>query len=168
MAPFSWLARSDVDEARAHLDFSAWNGRVAGPALQRALDHDMPPWPYALAHPEARLSDGQKQLLAQGFQASLAAQGKAGEPGPGNQAGDPGPAPTRAALARAALTRVSFQPGAEGVINGRCGSCHSPRRAMDCHASSPARAKALIARMVRHGAKLPAADELLLIDRFTR
>ena len=71
VAPFSWLARSDVDEARHRLDFTAWNGRLTALGMRRALDGDMPPWQYTLAHPEARLSLGQKLELARGFQVSL-------------------------------------------------------------------------------------------------
>ena len=44
VAPFSWLARSDVDEARSRLDFNDWNGRLTAQGLQPGLDHGMPPW----------------------------------------------------------------------------------------------------------------------------
>ena len=73
VAPFSWLAQSDIDDAKRHLDFSAWNGRLTAAGLQRALDRDMPPWQYTLAHPEARLTSEQKQVLVQGFQESSGA-----------------------------------------------------------------------------------------------
>ena len=142
IAPFSWLARSDVQRGRRHLDFSNWNGRLTAPRLQRALDRGMAPWYYTVAHPEARLSQAQKQVLVQGFQASLAANASAG-PGTG--------------------------PGAEAVaiIQAHCGSCHSPARALGFRAASPALAKALVDRMVGHGAKLPAEAEPVLIKGFT-
>jgi hypothetical protein len=73
IAPFSWLAQSDIHRGKRHVDFSAWNGRLTAAGLQRALDRNMPPWYYTLIHPEARLSDPQKQTLVRGFQASLGA-----------------------------------------------------------------------------------------------
>ena len=149
VAPFSWLARSDVDEARSRLDFNDLNGRLTAQGLQRALDHGMPPWQYTLAHPEAKLSDGQKQELVRGFRASLAANAS------------PSPA--------TALTRVSYQGSAAAdIINLRCSACHSPRKALTFRTSSPAKAKALIDRMVKHGARVPAADEQSLIDYLSR
>jgi len=72
VAPFSWLAQHDISDARRHVDFSNWNGRLTGPRLRRALDRGMPPWYYTAAHPKAGLSEAQKQLMVDGFQASLA------------------------------------------------------------------------------------------------
>ena len=149
VAPFSWLAQSDISEAKSRVDFSAWDGRLNASGLQRALNHDMPPWQYTLAHPEARLSASQKQELVQGFRASL-----------GGSAGFPVPA---------GLVLASYQgsDNATAFINQRCSSCHSPKRAMDYRTSSPARAKALIDRMIHHGAKVPASAETMLIRHFT-
>jgi len=80
VAPFSWLARSDIDEAKHHFNFSAWNDRLTVAKMRQALAHGMPPWQYTLVHSEARLSEAQKQELLQGFQASLDAH--AGPPPP--------------------------------------------------------------------------------------
>ena len=77
IAPFSWLAQSDIDRGRRHVDFAAWNGRLTPPRLQRALDRNMPPWYYTPVHPEARLDERQKQILVQGLQDSLAANASA-------------------------------------------------------------------------------------------
>ena len=142
VAPFSWLARSDVQRGQRHLDFSNWNGRLTAPRLQRALDRGMAPWYYTIAHPEARLSDAQKQVLVQGFQASLGANASAGP---------------------------ASAPGAEAaaLIRTRCSSCHSPTRALDFRTANPDLAKALVDRMVRHGARLPAGAEPVLIKFFT-
>ena len=74
VAPFSWLAQNDIDRGRRHVDFSAWNGRLKPERLRRALDHDMPPLQFTLVHPEARLTEAEKQALVQGFQASLEAK----------------------------------------------------------------------------------------------
>jgi len=149
VAPFSWLAQSDIDEAKSHVNFSAWDGRLNAGGLQRALDRGMPPWQYTLAHRGARLSAGQKQELLQGFQASLAG----------------GPAsPARAGRV------LDADPGfgnATAVIDAACSSCHSPKRALAFHTSSPARAKALVDRMIHHGARVPASAETTLIRHFT-
>ena len=149
VAPFSWLARNDVDEARQRLDFTAWNGRLTASDMRRALDGSMPPWRYTLVHPEARLSEGQKQELARGFQASLDANAFA------TSATD--------------LTLVSDQGSAAAtIIHNRCSSCHSPLRAMVFRTSSPVKAKALIARMVKHGARVPVSEQQTLVDYLTR
>jgi len=155
LAPFSWLAQSDISEARTRVDFSAWDGRLNASGLQRALNRDMPPWQYTIAHPEARLSASQKQELVQGFRASL-----------GGNARFPGPA---RAAAPAGLVLASY-PGAgraAAIISSRCASCHSPRYALGFHTTSPARAKAMIADMVRRGARVSPADQAVLIRHFT-
>lgn len=82
VAPFSWLARSDIDEAKHHFNFSAWNGRLTVARMRQALSHGMPPWQYSLVHPEARLSEAQKQELLQGFQASMDAAAGHSAPNP--------------------------------------------------------------------------------------
>ena len=142
VAPFSWLARSDVQRGQRHLDFSNWNGRLTAPRLQRALDRGMAPWYYTIVHHEAHLSSAQKQVLVQGFQASLAAN--------------------------AGATPV-LAPGAEAaaVIRTSCSSCHSPARALDFRTGNPALATALVDGMVRRGARLPAGAEPVLIKLFT-
>jgi hypothetical protein len=82
VAPFSWLARSDIDEAKHHFNFSAWNGRLTVAKMRQALAHGMPPWQYTVAHPDARLSEVQKQELLQGFQAALSAHAGPSAPNP--------------------------------------------------------------------------------------
>ncbi len=155
VAPFSWLAQSDISEAKTRVDFSAWDGRLNANGLQRALNRDMPPWQYTIAHPEARLSASQKQELVQGFRASVGGNARF--------------APVRAA-APAGLVRVAYQGAdpATAIINERCASCHSPRKAMGFHTSSPARAQALIDNMVRRGARVSPADQEVLVRHFTR
>jgi mono/diheme cytochrome c family protein len=73
IAPVSWLVYRDVEEGRSHLNFSQWE--VGG---SRALDEigevlqegEMPPIQYTLMHPEARLSDTERQALITGLQNS--------------------------------------------------------------------------------------------------
>lgn len=72
VAPVSWLLHDDVFQGRRRLDFSNWESTAADPGtaiqklrnVQRVLrDHSMPPWPYRLVHPDARLSRAQREIL---------------------------------------------------------------------------------------------------------
>jgi hypothetical protein len=52
------------------MSFSEWGSGEqdgAGDATETARDGDMPPWDYALAHPEARLSGPEKRELVDGL-----------------------------------------------------------------------------------------------------
>jgi hypothetical protein len=158
VAPFSWLARHDVDEAKENVDFSNWNGRLTAARLRRSLDHGMPPLQYTVAHPEARITQAQKETLVQGFQASLQA----------NAVGSSAHAPLRAGHAPAGLILAADSTGdAESIITAKCSSCHSPRKAMNFHTSNPDRANRLIDSMVRRGAKVTPAEARVLAARFT-
>lgn len=74
IAPASWLVYRDVAEGRDHLNFSEWppagGGGLMAQAAQIVSEGEMPPLQYRLAHSAARLSDAQKQQLADGFRAS--------------------------------------------------------------------------------------------------
>ena len=65
----SWLVVSDVNEGRTHLDMSDWPDDAARAAkkldrMNEELDYrEMPPKKYTLLHPEARLTDAQRQQL---------------------------------------------------------------------------------------------------------
>jgi hypothetical protein len=73
VAPASWLVQSDVDEGRSLLNVSEWgrpknNGfKAAGEVRER----EMPPWYYVPAHPEARLSAGERAELVRGLSATF-------------------------------------------------------------------------------------------------
>jgi mono/diheme cytochrome c family protein len=75
VAPFSWLIQHDVDEGRAHLDFSEWDH--AQPSLDELTnvisEGEMPPMQYKLLHPSARLSDTEKADLIAGLHWTYAA-----------------------------------------------------------------------------------------------
>lgn len=74
----SILVVSDVLRGRSRLNFSDWgsatgsregrNPRDIARVIQRG---DMPPWEYLLLHPEAQLSDAEKQQLVDGLTKSL-------------------------------------------------------------------------------------------------
>ena len=70
IAPVSWLLVDDVNEGRRHLQFSEWGTYPYRKMMRRLQDineqvseGEMPLKSYLLMHPEARLSDADKQLL---------------------------------------------------------------------------------------------------------
>lgn len=78
VAPASWLVQHDVDEGRQILNFSEWgtNPRAerAGELSEVIREGEMPPSQYLLLHPNAKLTNAQKQQLAQGLAATATAQ----------------------------------------------------------------------------------------------
>lgn len=72
VAPSSWLVVRDVERARAVLNFSDWQ---AYPDVQRktlqsvigpvTATHRMPLWYYVTLHPDAKLTDKDRALLAE-------------------------------------------------------------------------------------------------------
>jgi len=73
VAPISWLVQHDVEEARSHFNVSEW-GRAKNhgdEAAKEVRDGEMPPWFYRPAHPEARLSDAERQELIAGLVATF-------------------------------------------------------------------------------------------------
>jgi hypothetical protein len=70
VAPASWLVARDVDEGRSRLNLSRWGAyeptrreRLANEMWKQVADGEMPPALYVLAHPEARLSASDRELL---------------------------------------------------------------------------------------------------------
>jgi hypothetical protein len=76
VAPVSWLVQRDVNEGRSHLNFSEWEtpGRHAKDVAEEVRTGEMPPWFYRPMHPEARLSEGEKQALIAGVEKVLGPQ----------------------------------------------------------------------------------------------
>jgi hypothetical protein len=82
VAPVSWLVVHDTLEGRRELNFSEWgvtqsDGRaprdVKPDKIRREISSgSMPPRIFLLTHPEARLTDAEKQQLIDGLIASLA------------------------------------------------------------------------------------------------
>ena len=157
IAPFSWLVQHDVDDGRARLNFSEFDGLPPADEVREVVrEGEMPPLQYTLMHPAAKLTDAERQTLAEGYAAGLAVSGSSSEPAPG-QTATPAPAPTSSAVA-----------DATGVIARRCGSCHSPDQALQFRAGSAAEAQALIDSMKQRGAQLTAQEEQTLVAYFTR
>jgi hypothetical protein len=71
--PISWLVVSDTVRGRARLNFSEWSqGRVgAGEISEMIQGGEMPPAIYLPMHPNARLSNVEKQQLITGLSLSL-------------------------------------------------------------------------------------------------
>jgi hypothetical protein len=73
IAPASWLLQRDVEEGRSHFNVSRWGQgkQDADEAASMVRKGEMPPWFYLPAHPEARLTDPEKQELIRGFVATF-------------------------------------------------------------------------------------------------
>jgi len=81
VAPISWLVVHDTLEGRHELNFSEWGvaqssghepRQLKPEKIQREIaSGSMPPRIYLLTHPEARLTDAEKQQLIAGLIASL-------------------------------------------------------------------------------------------------
>lgn len=78
VAPVSWLLQRDVDEGRSKLNFSEWDKpqKEADEAAKEVREGEMPPWFYLPTHPEARLTDAEKQALIAGLEATIGAKGE--------------------------------------------------------------------------------------------
>ena len=70
VAPFSWLLARDVTQGRDQLNFSTWDRDDGGAddAAEAVADGSMPPRRYLLVHPDAALSDAERQLLVQALE----------------------------------------------------------------------------------------------------
>ena len=74
VAPVSWLLQRDVDEGREHFNVSAWGAQKKNEgkdAAKEVREGEMPPWFYLPTHPEAKLTDAQKQELISGLEATF-------------------------------------------------------------------------------------------------
>jgi Haem-binding domain len=70
IAPMSWLVNKDVNEGRRELNFSELrSGRNPGRQVDEIGERvyrDMPPKIYTMIHPDAILTDAEKQALVDG------------------------------------------------------------------------------------------------------
>jgi hypothetical protein len=80
VAPVSWLVIVDTVRGRSHLNFSEWGSRrVELDRVGRMIQGgEMPPSNYLLTHPNAVLSDAEKQQLIDGLQKTVSAGGATG------------------------------------------------------------------------------------------
>jgi mono/diheme cytochrome c family protein len=70
VAPLSWWIVKDVEEGRSHLNVSEWHRpqEDAEEAAEEVRDREMPLPIYLPAHPEARLTDAEREELARGLE----------------------------------------------------------------------------------------------------
>lgn len=73
IAPVKWLVVHDVEGGRTVFNFSDWHsGDMSGKvAADRISSGDMPLPQYLLMHPEARLTETEKQQLIKGLLATM-------------------------------------------------------------------------------------------------
>ena len=85
VAPFSWMTARDVEQGRDELNFSTWDSDdgEADAAADAVADAAMPPRRYVLAHPDAALSDAERQILVDALEAMERARGGEDRSGPG-------------------------------------------------------------------------------------
>jgi hypothetical protein len=90
VAPFSWMVARDVEQGREALTFSTWDedDGEADDAAEVVADAEMPPRRYILVHPDAALSDAERQLLVEALEAMDRARGGGDRSGPGGGDGD--------------------------------------------------------------------------------
>ncbi len=70
VAPVSWLVADDVHSGRRHLNFSEWQNievrkipKVKQEIWEMVSEGEMPMGNYVLLHPEAKLSEKEKQII---------------------------------------------------------------------------------------------------------
>lgn len=70
IAPISFLLARDVKEGRRELNFSIWDryeqrrkARKLKEIVKEVEEGDMPPWYYIPVHPDAKLSQGDREAI---------------------------------------------------------------------------------------------------------
>ncbi len=70
IAPISWMMANHIEEGREHFNVSMWGIQKKNDgdeAAKEVEEGEMPLTSYLLAHPEARLSQEEKQLFIEGL-----------------------------------------------------------------------------------------------------
>lgn len=157
IAPSSWLIQRDVDKGRSTMNFSEFAGAPSAEEFAEVVNGgEMPPFQYTIIHPDAKLTDAEKQVLVAGYTAGLTASGASS---------GTSPEPVPSASASPAPTATT---DAVAVIGRRCGSCHSTDQALAFRAGSEAEAQALIDSMVQRGAQVTPQEQQALVQYFTQ
>ena len=75
IAPPSILLSNHITEGRDNINFSDWDNYYLDydEIEEQIVEGKMPPASYLLMHPEAQLSDAEKQQLLDGFEATIEA-----------------------------------------------------------------------------------------------
>lgn len=88
IAPGSWLVQYDVTEGREQVNFSGWQRPQdeADEVADVVREREMPPLMYRLLHPEARITDAERERLARGLEATVRRRANGhGEEGEGDE-----------------------------------------------------------------------------------
>jgi Haem-binding domain len=66
-----WMVARDVEQGREALNFSTWDtdDGEADDAAEVVADAEMPPRRYLLVHPDAALSDAERQVVVEALEA---------------------------------------------------------------------------------------------------
>jgi mono/diheme cytochrome c family protein len=138
VAPISWLVVYDVREGRAEFNFSDWYpGDVTGRMVDKEIRSGKMPLPrYLLFHPEARLTDAEKDQLRAGLMATLQSPEVTGED--------------------------KVMDG-ESLLAARCAVCHPADRPRQAR-KTRGQWEETVTRMIDKGAQLSAPEKCVLID----
>jgi cytochrome c551/c552 len=71
VAPVSFLVVDDVKEGRREMNFSTGKKLEAHEMVEQIEEGDMPPQKFLIMHPEASLTDTQKEQLISGIRATF-------------------------------------------------------------------------------------------------
>lgn len=75
IAPVSWLIQNDVDEGRQRLNFSDWSKAREKDEITEVIQRgSMPPSYFMTLHPEARLTQAEKDALVTGLENTIRGQ----------------------------------------------------------------------------------------------
>ena len=87
VAPVSWLLSHHVEDARDELNFSRFESydrarqrKKLGELAEEVEEHHMPLWSYVLLHPEAALSDAERERLVKWAHAEQQRRAAPGQP----------------------------------------------------------------------------------------
>jgi len=71
VSPFTQLIWREVRKGRSELNYSDWHPKKKDESIEKILNGRMPPRKYLLLHPEARLTEAEKQALIAGLKATF-------------------------------------------------------------------------------------------------
>lgn len=159
IAPVSWLTAYDAQMGRRAFNFSEWTpGMMSAAVMAEQIRSGKMPLPqYLLMHPEARLTDAEKQRLIAGLHATLdtTTQPPAVTPVPPTTPVVVPPTPTAPAL------------GGEALVQARCIGCHNIERVTSARKTRAGWAET-VARMVSKGARLNAAEQDAVVEYLSK
>ena len=137
-APVSWLLERDIVQARAHLNFSAWDSydadkrqELLAEIAQQAKTGHMPPEQYRVVHRGARLQEGDVAALLGWVHAAQASEEDAGA---GASMAAAGPVVKQHSAAHLVAASGKAQTAdvlagdvvrGEDLFNRRCAGCHT-------------------------------------------